>query len=242
MTAAQGISAFVDGARSLRRWEVQRFVWLPAAISLIVIVAGGYFTFDYLTGLATRLSDSLPEWLDWLDRLLAPLLYLLGVVLGAWLFALLAVVVASPFLGLLSAAVERHRFGDGPHDADSPLWREVVDSLRRELRKLAYHLPRLLGVFILTLLPVFNLVAPAIWLLFGAWTMAVQFVDYPVENRKRPFEETLGVLRKNRAGALAFGACAATALAIPFLNFALIPVAVAGGTLFWRDVQGRGGE
>jgi CysZ protein len=110
-------------------------------------------------------------------------------------------------------------------------------SLAREARKLLYHLPRLLLVFVLTLIPEINLASPVIWLLFGAWTMAVQFVAYPTENRQRPFQETLDKLKSNRAAALAFGLCATGALMIPLLNFLLIPVAVAGGTVLWRTLE-----
>jgi CysZ protein len=95
----------------------------------------------------------------------------------------------------------------------------------------------LLLVFVITLIPVINLASPAIWLLFGAWTMAVQFVDYPTENRQQPFRETLDKLKSNRAAALTFGLCATGALMIPLVNFLLIPVAVAGGTVLWRTLE-----
>ena len=67
--------------------------------------------------------------------------------------------------------------------------------------------------------------------------MAVQFCDFPVENRQRPFQETLSALRRERTAALGFGLCTAVVLAIPLLNFVLIPVAVSGGTLLWQNLQ-----
>ena len=158
---------------------------------------------------------------------------------GAWLFGLLAVLIASPFLGAFSMALERVRYGTA-QEVETSIWTDIGASITRELRKLLYYLPRLLAVFLITLIPVVNLVAPAIWLLFGAWTMAVQFVDYPTENRQRPFQETLTLLKSNRAAALTFGLCATGALMIPLLNFLLIPVAVAGGTLLWRSLNESG--
>ena len=73
----------------------------------------------------------------------------------------------------------------------------------------------------------------------GAWTLAVQFADYPLENRGRPFRDTLTLLRANRAAALGFGACATLALAVPLVNFLLVPVAVAGGTLLWLRLDAQ---
>lgn len=236
MNPSAGISSFVEGFSLARHPGLRRYTWLPMAISLIVCVTGLYFAFDYLLTATNRWIAGLPEWLSWLDLLLTPLLYITGVLGGAWLFGLLAVLIASPFLGAFSIALERIRYGDAP-EIDSQIWTDISMSLAREARKLLYHLPRLLLVFLLTLIPVVNLAAPLIWLLFGAWTMAVQFVDYPTENRQQPFQQTLQKLKANRAAALAFGLCATGALMIPLLNFLLIPVAVAGGTVLWRTLE-----
>ncbi len=238
MNPALGISSFVKGFSLARHPGLRRYTWLPVVISLLVCVSGLYFAFDYLIGVTDRWLAGLPDWLSWLDLLLKPLLYLTGVLGGAWLFSLLAVLIASPFLGALSMALERIQYGNAP-EADTQIWTDIGMSLAREARKLLYHLPRLLLVFVLTLIPVINLAAPLIWLLFGAWTMAVQFVDYPTENRQQPFQETLAKLKANRGAALGFGLCATGALMIPLLNFLLIPVAVAGGTVLWRALEDR---
>lgn len=237
MNPAVGISSFVEGFALARHPGLRRYTWLPVAISLIVCVTGLYFAFDYLIDATNRWIAGLPDWLSWLDLLLKPLLYITGVLGGAWLFSLLAVLIASPFLGALSMALERIRYGNAP-EVDTQIWTDISMSLAREARKLLYHLPRLLLVFVLTLIPVINLAAPLIWLLFGAWTMAVQFVDYPTENRQQPFAATLAKLNANRAAALGFGLCATGVLMIPLLNFLMIPVAVAGGTVLWRTLEG----
>ena len=236
MNPSAGVESFVEGFALARHPGLRRYTWLPVAISLIVCVTGLYFAFDYLITASNRWLDSLPEWLSWIELILKPLLYVTGVLGGTWLFSLLAVLIASPFLGAFSMALERIRYGDAP-EINSQIWTDISLSLAREARKLLYHLPRLLLVFLLTLIPLINLAAPAIWLLFGAWTMAVQFVDYPTENRQQPFQQTLDKLKANRLAALAFGLCAAGALMIPLLNFLLIPVAVAGGTVLWRKLE-----
>ena len=226
----------MEGARLARSRRLARYTWLPALIALVVIGAGLALAIGYLTDLANYLVALLPAWLEFLGFVLTPLLYLLGLFTGAWLLGLLAVLLASPFLGDLSIEVERLKFAEAPaHPAN--FWRGVGNACKREARKLAYLLPRLIGVFVITLIPLVNALSPFIWFAFGAWTMAVQFADYPAENRGLPFAETLVQLRANRATAFGFGACATLALAIPFLNFLLIPVAVAGGTLLWHRVQ-----
>lgn len=238
-TATSGVSAFAEGARLILRPGLRRYVFAPVLASLLVIAFGGYWAWGYLDSISASLVAWLPDWLSFLDVVLVPLLYLFGVLTGAWLFALLAVIVASPFLGTLSAAVERHVRGRAP-ESGNRLWQDVVGSFGREARKILYHVPRLLAVFLFSLIPAINVAAPALWLLFGAWTMAVQFCDYPTENRARPFSETLQLLNANRMAALGFGFCASAALAIPLLNFLLIPVAVAGGTVLLCEMDSAG--
>jgi CysZ protein len=236
MNPAPGIRAFTEGLRVSRHPALRHYTWMPLLVSLLVVGAGLYFALDYLTGAAENLVARLPDWLSWLSALLKPLLYVLGVLIGAWLLAFLAVLLSSPFLGAYSMALERIHLGKTRHP-DSALWTDITSSIGREFRKLLYYLPRLLLVFLITLIPVVNLAAPVIWLLFGAWTLAVQFTDYPTENRQQPFQVTLEKLRANKVAALAFGACASVALMIPLLNFLLIPVAVAGGTLLWHQLE-----
>lgn len=231
-----GAQLFFDGVRLASDRRLLRYTWVPVLIAGAIVGAGLTFAFGYVTDLSNYLVAMLPSWLDFLGLVLAPLLYLLGLLVGAWLLGLLAVLLSSPFLGDLSIEVERLKYPDAPvHPPD--FWRGVVTALRREARKLAYHLPRLLVVFILTLIPGVNAFAPFIWFLFGAWTMAVQFADYPAENRGLPFAHTLMRLRSKRTTALGFGACATLALAIPLVNFLLIPAAVAGGTLLWHQLH-----
>ena len=236
MSLAGGIRAFLDGGRAVRAPGLGRYIWLPALVSLVVIVAGLILAFGYIGELSRWLTGMLPEWLGFLGLILTPLLYLLGILAGAWLFGFLAVLISSPFLGDLSIAVERAEFASGPEQPPT-LWQGAVGALGRELRKLGYYLPRLLAAFVITLIPVINIAAPLVWLVFGAWTLAIQFCDYPNENRGRPFGDTVALLKRHRGAALGYGACATVALAIPLVNFLLIPVAVAGGTILWRRLQ-----
>ena len=236
MNPASGISSFAEGFRLARHPALRHYTWMPVLISLVICSTGLYFAFDYLIDVTNRWIAALPDWLSWLDLLLKPVMYLFGVLGGAWISGLLAVLIASPFLGAFSMALERVRFGRAP-EMETKIWTDISSSIAREARKLLYYLPRLLLVFVVTLIPVINLAAPFIWLLFGAWTLAVQFVDYPTENRQEPFQVTLDKLKSNRSAALAFGACATGVLMIPLLNFLLIPVAVAGGTLLWHRLD-----
>ncbi len=234
MALGLGIQNFFTGLSMTFKPEVRPFVMMPAAVSLVVIVAGLWLGFSYVSDLSNYLVSNLPGWLTWLEWLLVPLLYLAGILIGAWMFGLLAAIVGSPFLGELSIRV------DPPSNPPQRAWwQEIAPALKRELRKLAYHLPRLLLLLIVSVIPVINVISPLLWLGFGAWMMAVQFCDYSTENRGADFKSTLAKLKQHRASALGFGLCTTVGMSIPLLNFLIAPVAVVGGTLIMRDLYAR---
>ncbi|MEZ5557308.1 MAG: sulfate transporter CysZ [Pseudomonadales bacterium] len=239
MTLLDGARLFLAGARAVREPGMGRYTWPPLLVSAAIVISGLGVAFSRIDDLVVWVSAQLPGWLDFLTLILEPLLYLLGMLMGAWLFAFVAVLVGSPFLGMLSAAVER-RHGEPSAPAPAGFWAALAGTFARELRKLGYHLPRLLAVLLLSLLPVINTVAPLIWFLFGAWTLAVEFADYPAENRARPFRETLTLLRQHRAAAMGYGVCATAALSIPLVNFLFVPAVCAGGTLLWLRIRDEG--
>ena len=106
-------------------------------------------------------------------------------------------------------------------------------TIGRELRKLAYFAPRALALLVLSFIPVLNLAAAPLWLLFGVWMMAVQYIDYPADNNKLSWSDMMGWLRQRRWQSLSFGAVTYAALLVPVLNLLIMPAAVAGATLFW---------
>jgi len=120
-----------------------------------------------------------------------------------------------------------------------PWWKQLGPTMLRELRKLRYHLPRLLLLILVSIVPVLNTFAPLLWLGFGAWMMAVQFCDYTTENRFHDFRDTLALLSANRAAALGFGICVTVTMSIPLLNFIVAPIAVTGGTLLMQQIRGN---
>ena len=240
MSVGGGLGCFLQGARLAWVPSLRGFVWWPMAVSLVLVAALLGFGFAFVRDAIAAVVDFLPDWLDWLAKVLAPLLYAVGVLVAGWLFGFVAVLVASPFLGVLSARAERLAFGDGPAEAEGGVWHTVVTAFAREGRKLAYHLPRLAVVLVVSFVPLLNAAAPVLWFAFGAWMLAVQFVDYAAENRGLGFAATLALLRANRAAALGFGALATLLLAVPFGALFVIPAAVSGGAVLWRRCADAG--
>ena len=150
-------------------------------------------------------------------------------------FTMLANILAAPFNGFLAEEVEVVVRGEDAAPASS--WAELSAMLPRtigrELRKLAYFAPRALALLVLSFIPVMNLAAAPLWLLFGVWMMAVQYIDYPADNTKLSWTDMKGWVRQRRWQSLSFGAVTYAALLVPVLNLLIMPAAVAGATLVW---------
>ena len=116
-------------------------------------------------------------------------------------------------------------------------WQEIFmvvpRSLGRECRKIFYYLPRLVGLLLLTLVPVVNLFSSPLLLLFGIWMMAVQYIDYQADNDQVCFLDMLRWMRTRRALSLSFGVPVYIGMLIPLVNLLVMPAAVAGSTLLW---------
>jgi CysZ protein len=228
-----GAIYFVRGIRLIFAPGVRAYVVVPLLVNVLLFSAIIYFGAGQFRELLDWL---LPDWLDWLAYLLLPLFFLIAVIIVFFTFSLVGNLVAAPFNGLLAEAVECHITGAPPPAAG---WKKMMADLGRtmvsELRKLVYIVLWGVPVLLLFAIPGLNLAAPVIWMLFGAWMLAISYLDYPMGNHGLTFPEQRQQLGQRRYLALGFGGAAMFALAIPLVNFLVIPAAVAGATILWVE-------
>ena len=230
-----GAGYFLRGFALVTRPGIRAYVVAPLLINVVAFTALLYFGAAWLNEFA---RDMLPGWLDFLAWILVPAFVLAALMAGFYTFNLVANLIAAPFNGLLAAAVERHLTGRPPPGAGGG-WRALLAELGAtfvsEVRKLAYVAVRSLPPLVLFLIPGINVVAPIVWMALGAWMLAVTYVDYPMANHGIGFDELRARLRDRRLLSLGFGGAAMAALAVPVLNFLVIPCAVAGATAMWVE-------
>jgi len=222
------------GFALIREPEIRLFVVVPLLVNIVLFSLG---IICIAMGLDYVMDRFLPAWLDWLRFLLWPLFTLASLVIVFYGFTILANLVASPFNGLLAGAVERHLTG---RSDDVPFtWaavrREIVRTVGAEIRKLAYFLLWAIPCLILFVIPGVNLIAAPLWFLFGAWMMAIEYVDCPLGNHGLPFPAVKGLLRERRKLALGFGSIIMGMTMIPIVNFIAMPVGVAAATALYVD-------
>jgi len=223
----------LDGFRLLRKPGLRRFVIVPVLVNLLLFGGLIGLAYGWVDHTSRYFIDRLPDWLHWLSYLVVPVFVVASLVVIFYAFSIVANLIAAPFNGLLAEAVEYHLTGRQLQADWGQLLRDVLPSLFSELRKLLYFALRALPLLLLMLIPLVNMAASLLWLLFSAWMMTVQYMDYPMANHRLFFKEQRARLRKRPLLAWSFGGLVMLATLVPVVNFFVMPAAVAGATALW---------
>ncbi|MEX2961250.1 sulfate transporter CysZ [Microbulbifer sp. TYP-18] len=262
---AHGAHALVRGAQLLTQRELRPFIIVPLLINLVLFIALTALMLSQLSGLVDYLrsllthtpvdTESMSWWrawmataaawaamvFQWLAWLIAIAVVLMFLFIYGYAFGIITNIIAAPFNGLLAEKVEELLTGRAP--PSEPLHRMVWRTLGRELRKLGYFLGWGILIFIVALLTSWTVFLPAaLGALWGAWCMAIQYVDYPLDNHQRPFQEVKSVLMRRKLTTLGFGGTVMLAKMVPVLNIFVMPAAVAGGTALWVERLRKEGD
>ncbi len=236
----RGADYLAQGLRLLSRPGIRPFVLIPLAINMVLFGGALWWGAQQVGALGALVSNWLPGWLEWLSWLLWPVFFLLALLFVGYGFSIVANLIAAPFNGYLAEKTE-HLLRGSPVATENN-WRTLLllvpRSIGRELRKLVYFAPLLLGVFLLSLVPGINAVAAPLGFLVASWMMALQYLDYPIDNHAMSFSSVKQAARQQRLTSLGFGGAVMLGTMIPILNLIIMPAAVCGATSYWvRDIR-----
>ncbi len=224
------------GVNLLSEKKLRVFILVPLIINILLFSFALFMLFNQLPTWVNSWLSFLPDFLGFLEFFLYPLVAVTAALMVYYTFSIVANIIAAPFNGLLSERVEQLVAGrEVAEESMAELMAIIPRAIGRELAKLAYYLPKLILVVILSFIPGINLFAPIFWFIFGAWMMAVQYCDYPMDNNKVSFKDMIIALKKQRLTSLGFGGLVQLAMMVPILNFFVMPVAVIGATLYWIE-------
>ena len=231
-----GVQYLIKGFSLLNTPGLRVFVAIPLLINIVLFGGMIYWAFVQMSEITAWLTGYLPQWLAWLTWLMIPLFFIGIYFVIMYTFTAIATIIASPFNGLLSEKVEQHLTGNSVGDSSfKALVAMVPRTVAREFQKLGYQIPLLLIVLVLTFIPVVGMLSSPLWLLLGAWMMAIQYLDIPFDNHAKPFSEVKQACRDNRLTSLGFGGATTALSLIPFANLIVMPAAVCGATAYWVD-------
>ena len=233
-----GTAYLFRGLPLLKEKGIWPWAVVPFVINVLLLGFLGWTSVRWIGGMIDGWLAGLPDWLSWLSTLLNFVL-IAAVILGVFqIFTLMANLIAAPFNGFLSAAIEEKLTGRRP-ETGMTLWQEGVVTFKNELGKLWFLLTRAALVALLSIvlfvIPGLNALLPAVWFLFGAYMLSLEYMDYPMGNHGLSFKEKRKILARNRGMSLGFGAITTFLTTIPLINLLIIPTAVAASTLAWVE-------
>jgi CysZ protein len=229
-----GIQALARATRLLNKPGVRIYVIIPLAINLLLFGTLIWFGYRQFYPLVEWMMSFVPDFLDFLEWLIWLFFGALAAVTVFFSFTPIANIIAAPFNALMAEKIEIHLTGKSP-SSNISFAKMALDAITSQLRKLVYILLWALALFLLSLIPVINLIAPVLWVVFGSWLLSLEYFDYPMGNHDLVFDQEKRLLRERRGIALGFGGGVMVLTSIPVINFITMPVAVAGATLLWVE-------
>ncbi|WP_317930966.1 sulfate transporter CysZ [Halioxenophilus sp. WMMB6] len=236
-----GAGYLLDGTKLVFEPRFRHFVIVPVVVNVLIFLILTALMVAYFNPAVQAIIGLLPDW-KWLQPLLKAMAVviwlaaaLVAVVVYGYSFSLITNILAAPFYGLLAEKIEEHLTGQAP--PPESIATMIVRTMGRELVKLWYFVSRgllvLIVAFILGFIPLANFFVPVILALWAAWSMSIQYVDYPADNYRLKFGLFRRAMGQGRYSAWGFGGLTLLGLMVPVLNILVAPAAVAGGTLFW---------
>ncbi len=232
-----GFNYLLRGANLLTAPSLRPFILVPLLINLTLFIIATTILIQQFDLALEWLLEALPGWLDFLAWILWFLFALVILLVYGYSFSAITNLIAAPFYGLLAEKVEAMVSGRAP--PMESFTQMIPRTLARELKKLWYFIVRGLGVALLMLvfsfIPLLNVLVPIIGLLWGAWSMSIQYADYTADNHQLPFTRLRKRLGRPVFSTYGFGGLVMLGTMIPVINILVMPAAVAGGTLFWLN-------
>lgn len=234
----KGFGFIFNGLKLINQQGLRRFVIIPLSINVALFGGATWYLFIKFDEWMTSLMPSFPSWLNWLEIaiswILWPLFSVMILLVIFYSFTFIANLIAAPFNSLLAEKVEKALTGQPIDSGPSYPTMEIIKrSIGSELGKLVYFLKWWVILFILTLIPVINMAAPFVWILFGAWMLSLEYLDYPMSNHNKFFKDINKQAISKRSLSLGFGGGVMLFTSVPVLNLIAMPASVAAATSLW---------
>ena len=224
----------MSGFSLVTRPGIRLYVLIPMLINALLFAAvitwGAHLLSDFI-------NTTLTGWLEWLRWLLWPLFIVISLTIIFFCFSILANLIAAPFNGFLAEAAEVQLTGSTLSDTGNlkQLPAEIVNAVKSEFKKFTYFIIRAVPLLLLFIIPIVQIAAPFLWFIFGAWMLALEYMDFPMGNHGILFSEQRKSLQEKRKIIFGFGVGALILTLIPVANFVAIPVIVCGATKMWVE-------
>jgi len=251
---SKGFQSFLKAPRFILKHKLGWALLVPIFLNIIFLSLGfGIFSSlsnlssDYLT---TYLETALDGFegsgvvLSFIRGLLWVLFELAFLLLYAYVGGFIVLMILSPLLAYLSEKTEELIDGTTYPFSWPQFLKDIWRGILVALRSLFYELLLTLTIFIVTLIPVVNLVGPALFFLVTSYFYGYSFLDYNLERRRLTSKHSESYVFKHKGMAIGVGAPYALLLIIPVIGPSLAGFAAIFGTvaatITWKEVEKNG--
>lgn len=216
-----------------------KYLAIPFVINLLIFTLSVYFGFDLFQGLLETYAPSTEVWYGVILYYLAlTVAMLLTAVVVFFSFTVVGNLIASPFNELLSEQTEALKVGSQPDERFSVgrFWTEAKHAVWVEVKKLSVFIICMLLLFSINLVPgIGSLIYAVLAPIFTLFFLAVEYLAFVLMRKQLTFKEQRRYITGRPVLMAGFACGIFCLLAIPFVQFFCIPLAVVGATLLWCD-------
>jgi len=225
---------FIFGLKVLLSSGYRKFILIPLAANAVLFVVFAFTLFSFLPSSLKWLISWIPDWLPFMEWIIYSIAGFIFLLVYGMSFSVITNIFAAPFNGLLAEKIQRDA---GLHIPEESMTSVVLRTLGREMKKLMYFIGYGLlvsgALFLLTFIPLVNLLVPVLAFIWLCWCLAIQYLDYAADNNQQSFTQLRKDAKRPWISTFGFGALVSFLLMIPVVNIFVMPAAVAGATLMW---------
>ncbi len=236
----RGFSYPLRAAKFLsKRPGLLRYMAIPLLINILVFSLSVYFGLGLFERMLETYAPSTDVWYGMALYYLAwTVAMLLTSVVVFFSFTVIGNLIASPFNELLSEHTEAQVVGRKPDERFSVgrFWKEASNSLVVEVKKMAAFIVCMLLLLAINLVPgIGSLIYAVLAPIFTLFFLAIEYMAFVLMRKQLKFSQQRRYVTKRPVLMTGFACSIFCLLAIPFLQFFCIPLAVVGATLLWCD-------
>jgi len=222
-----------------RKPGLLKYLAIPFFINLLVFVTTAYFGLDLFQGMLESYAPSTEVWYGiLLYYLVWTVVLLLTTVVVFFSFTVIGNLIASPFNELLSEQTEELVHGTRNEESFSlrRFWKESRYAILVEIKKMAVFVSCMVVLFGLNFIPgIGSLIYAVLTPLFTLFFLVIEYMAFVLMRKQLSFTEQRRYIFKHPILMLGYACGVFCMLAIPFIQFFCIPLAVVGATLLWCD-------
>ncbi|HKL27190.1 MAG TPA: EI24 domain-containing protein [Desulfuromonadales bacterium] len=225
-----------------RKPRLLTYILIPFLINLAVFTGAVYLGLDFFGG---TVVEHIPQGDAWYWSILSWFLWVIAVLLTAVLvfftFTVVGNLIASPFNDLLSERTEQILTGRETDEAFSlrRFFGDAGKTLLMELKKMWVFVLAMLLILPLNLLPGFGSALYTMLAIFlTLFFLSIEYLSFIMVRKHQFFNEQRRFIFARKFMMLGFSCGIMVLLAVPFLQFFCIPLAVIGATRLWCDEHG----